>query len=428
MVRLLKFTPAILAIPVALTIGVREGILLSSVTSYYPLMISMIFGSMIAGSTPLGGGVVAFPVTVLVLGFSPSQGRDFSLMIQSVGMSAASFLIFTEKGDLLKGCANLTAGFCFFSVLGMILGLHLELPPFAVNTFYTTSVACMAIFLASNSFHRVKKRNSSNKESSGRNSTEITSSEEGTETQTDEDCGSCEREKLGESNLRPRVNNVEIPRPQTQGVSNLNNPSTEDNGSVNIMYWFGVAVSALFGGFLSAQIGSGADIAWYAYGCFLNSSSSSRLFRSCTTSTSANRVNNAVISDNSLTAISIIVMACTSIYGTILRISDQTSEQMVVDEDVYHALLACSFIVVVGAPIGSLFLTPSYQNKLKILFYVFAIVQLVLFGVIKIQDNRTAWACVAGAILSVCVLSICHHQRCRKDDKKETLPENYDTA
>ena len=32
---------------------------------YYPMTLAMIPGSLIAGSTPLGGGVVAFPVAVL---------------------------------------------------------------------------------------------------------------------------------------------------------------------------------------------------------------------------------------------------------------------------------------------------------------------------------------------------------------------------
>ena len=36
------------------------------------------------GSTPLGGGVVAFPVSVLVLKLTPKEGRDFACLIQSV--------------------------------------------------------------------------------------------------------------------------------------------------------------------------------------------------------------------------------------------------------------------------------------------------------------------------------------------------------
>ena len=64
---------------------------------YYQLTIAMIFGSLIAGSTPLGGGVVAFPVVVLAIGLSPPEGRDFTVCIQSVGMNAAGFLLMVVK-------------------------------------------------------------------------------------------------------------------------------------------------------------------------------------------------------------------------------------------------------------------------------------------------------------------------------------------
>ena len=54
------------------------------------MSITMIFGSMVAGATPEGGGAIAFPVMTLALGVKPSVARDFSFMIQSVGMTASS--------------------------------------------------------------------------------------------------------------------------------------------------------------------------------------------------------------------------------------------------------------------------------------------------------------------------------------------------
>jgi uncharacterized membrane protein YfcA len=120
---------------------------LESFEAMYPLMIAMVFGSLIAGSTPLGGGVVAFPVAVLAIGFKPSQGRDFSLFIQSIGMTAAAYLIFTRKQDLLKGCGNLLVSSCFFSIIGLVIGFQLKVSPFIVNIVYTTTVAAFAIVL-----------------------------------------------------------------------------------------------------------------------------------------------------------------------------------------------------------------------------------------------------------------------------------------
>ena len=57
------------------------------------MSITMIFGSFIAGATSEGGASVAFPVMTLGFGIKPSVARDFSFMIQSVGMTAAAFSI-----------------------------------------------------------------------------------------------------------------------------------------------------------------------------------------------------------------------------------------------------------------------------------------------------------------------------------------------
>ena len=66
------------------------------------MSITMIFGAMVAGMTSEGGGAVAFPVMTLALHISPSVARDFSLGIQSCGMSAAAFTIFWMKLKIEK--------------------------------------------------------------------------------------------------------------------------------------------------------------------------------------------------------------------------------------------------------------------------------------------------------------------------------------
>ncbi|MEO0648001.1 MAG: sulfite exporter TauE/SafE family protein [Cyanobacteria bacterium J06650_10] len=66
---------------------------LSLYGEHYAMPITMVFGSLIAGATSEGGGAVAFPVMTLLLGISPQTARDFSLMIQSVGMLAAAYTI-----------------------------------------------------------------------------------------------------------------------------------------------------------------------------------------------------------------------------------------------------------------------------------------------------------------------------------------------
>merc|ERR1711933_435092 len=97
-----------------------------------------------------------------------------------------------------------------------------------------------------------------------------------------------------------------------------------------------------------------------------------------------------------MTATSVIVMATISIFGSILRVT--TPGDAGVTTEAYQALVACAWIVVFGAPCGSLFLTPKFQQILKTLFYLLAVIQLASFGIIKIQTDVEAWFLVGGTI------------------------------
>src|SRR5258708_7358273 len=57
----------------------------------------MIFGSVVAGSTPMGGGTVAFPFLVLVFHQPPTLGRNFGLAIQALGMTSAMIFILCRR-------------------------------------------------------------------------------------------------------------------------------------------------------------------------------------------------------------------------------------------------------------------------------------------------------------------------------------------
>lgn len=69
---------------------------------YWFMTITMIFGSFIAGATAEGGGAVAFPVMTLIFKIAPPIARNFSLAIQSCGMTAAAYFIFTRKIPIEK--------------------------------------------------------------------------------------------------------------------------------------------------------------------------------------------------------------------------------------------------------------------------------------------------------------------------------------
>lgn len=59
--------------------------------------IIMAVGSFIAGSTSEGGGAVAFPAMTILFDIQPAIARDFSLMIQSVGMTSAAIAIWQNR-------------------------------------------------------------------------------------------------------------------------------------------------------------------------------------------------------------------------------------------------------------------------------------------------------------------------------------------
>ncbi|XP_040566743.1 uncharacterized protein [Lepeophtheirus salmonis] len=87
----------------------------------YIMSITMIFGAIIAGMTSEGGGAVAFPVMTLVLHISPAIARDFSLMIQATGMTAAAFTIFFMKIQLEYHSITICS---LGALFGMITGLE----------------------------------------------------------------------------------------------------------------------------------------------------------------------------------------------------------------------------------------------------------------------------------------------------------------
>ncbi len=71
-----------------------------TVRSHWPIALAMSFGSYIAGSTPMGGGTVGFPVLVLLFDMPGSLGRNFGLAVQSIGMVSASIFIFSVRRPL----------------------------------------------------------------------------------------------------------------------------------------------------------------------------------------------------------------------------------------------------------------------------------------------------------------------------------------
>ena len=71
-----------------------------TVLEHWPMAAAMAAGSYVAGSTPMGGGTVGFPVLVLLMDLPATLGRDFSFAIQAVGMTSASIYILCSRQEL----------------------------------------------------------------------------------------------------------------------------------------------------------------------------------------------------------------------------------------------------------------------------------------------------------------------------------------
>ncbi|KAK2150687.1 hypothetical protein LSH36_395g02037 [Paralvinella palmiformis] len=121
----------------------------------YHLSITMIAGGTVAGMTSVGGGAVAFPVLTLVLRVPPDIARDVALMIQSSGMTAASFSIFFMRVCVEWHALILcTVG----SLAGIIFGLHVVDPAMSSSlkklTFVSIWLSFAIVLLILNRTHK----------------------------------------------------------------------------------------------------------------------------------------------------------------------------------------------------------------------------------------------------------------------------------
>ncbi len=86
------------------------------VLDHWRASLTMVFGSFVAGSTPQGGGAIAFPVFTKLLEVPAPVARTFSLSIQAVGMTVAAVIIVVagrpiEVRAVIAGGLSGVAGF-----------------------------------------------------------------------------------------------------------------------------------------------------------------------------------------------------------------------------------------------------------------------------------------------------------------------------
>lgn len=72
----------------------------ATIAENWGIAAAMAAGSYVAGSTPMGGGSVGFPILVLLFEKPATLGRDFSFAIQAIGMTSATIFILCRRQPL----------------------------------------------------------------------------------------------------------------------------------------------------------------------------------------------------------------------------------------------------------------------------------------------------------------------------------------
>lgn len=114
----------------------------------WPMTLTMVFGSFIAGATAEGGGAVAFPVFTKLFGIASQDAKVFAFMIQSFGMTTAGLFIYLKRIPVLWNVVFLAlpAG-----VAGLVAGdLFLVMPEPFPRIFFTFVAAIFGLFLVYN--------------------------------------------------------------------------------------------------------------------------------------------------------------------------------------------------------------------------------------------------------------------------------------
>lgn len=124
-----------------LSIWIFSLVIFSKYSLFYenwPMSLTMIFGSLIAGATSEGGGAIAFPVMTLLFKIKPTEARDFSLMIQSFGMLVASSAIVFYRIKIMKPVITWASLGGAFGVFFGLYFLNNQLPADFVKMFFTS--------------------------------------------------------------------------------------------------------------------------------------------------------------------------------------------------------------------------------------------------------------------------------------------------
>jgi uncharacterized protein len=109
------------ALSLAWVVLVLAGDLWARVAGQWESAVTMLFGSFLAGSSPEGGGAVAFPVFTKALQVPGPVARSFGLSIQAVGMGVAALAI-VLNGRVIHVRAAVIGSLA--GIVGFLIGLY----------------------------------------------------------------------------------------------------------------------------------------------------------------------------------------------------------------------------------------------------------------------------------------------------------------
>ncbi len=137
---LMKFWYAYIGVFLAVWAVLMFGFgLLPEVVRQWPIALVMILGSVVAGSTPMGGGAVSFPFLVLWLGIPPDIARNFGLVIQALGMTSAMIFILCRR-------IHIQGRILIWTIIGAAAGMLIGtvgIAPHVASNFVKLIFACM---------------------------------------------------------------------------------------------------------------------------------------------------------------------------------------------------------------------------------------------------------------------------------------------
>lgn len=334
---------------------------------------TMVFGSIVAGMTSEGGAAVAFPVFTLAFAVPPTVARDFSFMIQSVGMTAASFSIFI-MGVHVDWSALVYAS--LGGAVGIVIGLLYVAPAMDAVTKKLVFVSvwfafAFSLFLLNRNHDRPTFRNVPIYRWGGGGSSTDTNDDNDAAVPVDCEC-----------DVTISIESTD-PKQQHQPCPNharilLARVMTLEPGGLQLGPAIALFLTGVFGGLNSAISGSGLDICSFAI--------LTLLFR---------------VSERTATPTSVVLMAGNTLLGFVTRLaSGALTPEGPIEPLAWRLFAVAAPVVPLGAPLGTVLGARLHRLAIATLLYALDTAQLAgAWVLLEPKMGLAQWGMSVGVIV-----------------------------